>query len=143
MMRAVDLWSRLEIRRQLDLELSKQPCRSPNTKSAGATEYETRATEHETLGRMESAKIGSFSHGRISGVHEHVLKRLLHIRAPPLCSGFADEPCDRSIIHSCLLHAHLELFEIIVGCLVRCYRAREDMASRSSALALVFGKLAR
>ena len=55
----------------------------------------------------------ALGHGRVRGVHEHVLKCIERIRGP-LCSGFADESCNRSMIRSSLLHVHLEIMEMFV-----------------------------
>ena len=67
-----------------------------------------------SLAHVSKDGIIALSHGRVRGVHEHVLKCLLQMHSS-LCSGFAYETCNRSIMHSSLLRVHLELIEIFVG----------------------------
>ena len=56
----------------------------------------------------------AFCHWRIGGMHENMLQRFLHGRGA-LCSGLANEPCDRSVLQSRLLHVHLKVSEVLVG----------------------------
>ena len=56
----------------------------------------------------------AFSHGRVCGMHEHVLERFLHRRGT-LGSGLTDELCDRHVPQSRLLQIQLEVFEVFVG----------------------------
>ncbi len=56
----------------------------------------------------------ALGHGGIRGMHEYMLKRFLHGRGA-LCSGFTDEPRDRRVLESRLLHVQLEVLEVFVG----------------------------
>ena len=66
------------------------------------------------LAHMSDDDIVAFGQGRICSMHEHVLKRFLHARGT-LRSGLADEPRDRRVLQSSLLHVQLEVFEVFVG----------------------------
>ena len=54
-----------------------------------------------------------FSHGRVCGMHEHMLERFLHCRGV-LVSGSTDELCDRHVSQSRILQVQLEFLEVFV-----------------------------
>ena len=56
----------------------------------------------------------AFSHGRVCGMHEHMLERFLHCRGA-LGSGLANELCDRHVPQSRILQVQLEVLEVFVS----------------------------
>ena len=56
----------------------------------------------------------AFSHGRVCGMHEHMLERFLHCRGA-LGSGLTNELCDRHVPQSCILQVQLEVLEVFVS----------------------------
>ena len=65
------------------------------------------------LAHVSNDYLVAFSHGRVCGMHEHMLERYLHCRGA-LGSGLADELCDRRVPQSRLLQVQLEVFEVFV-----------------------------
>ena len=66
------------------------------------------------LSHMSNDDFIAFGHWGIGSMHEHVLECFLY-GGGTLRSCLADEPCDRRVLQSGLLHVQLEVLEVFVG----------------------------
>ena len=66
------------------------------------------------LAPVSEDDLAAFCHGRVCGMHEHMLERFLHCRGA-LGSGLANELCDRHVPQSRILQVQLEILEVFVS----------------------------